>query len=462
MSRSSNRCDRALTVNRRIVDGKNVTGDDQTFVAGHLAECENCRVDAAVHRVYATDDSPFVKDELNRRRMISDIVMRAEIEDSTKTPLASSRHQTKRIVTIGLSLAAAAACAAAVFAFISPDKPQSDTAMKGFAESEPSFVDSSIHPTAPKTDPVPQRAWATLDKALLVQPRTGISILLEPHSHIALEGDENGPLKVRLSEGALLASVDPHRKDRRLVSVLTDKGMVTVKGTVFRVTTTPGGGETAVLRGAVIVALNNKETTTVAQGTSLSMSGGAPQGLTVESLNALSSKMELLSQLESDQGHKSSSEQEVLDTSDSSVEKTAQASVRNSNTKEVPYESISKLLAEAGSLRRQGDYLGAKERYVKLISKYPSSEETLTASVTLGTIELRKLNEPKDALRHFEYYLKSKDTTLRREALLGKADAYLQLGFVDEERQMLERYIRDYPDDLLTQGILKRMSAIKK
>jgi len=115
----------------------------------------------------------------------------------------------------------------------------------------------------------------------------------------------------------------------------------------------------------------------------------------------------------------------------------------------------SELFARANEARRSGGREAALELYEELIARYPSSVEAEDARVLVGNLRL-SLRSPSAALGEFERYPAG---ALTPEALWGRARALRSLQS-PEERQVLERIVREFPDSPYANGARQRLPQL--
>ena len=121
------------------------------------------------------------------------------------------------------------------------------------------------------------------------------------------------------------------------------------------------------------------------------------------------------------------------------------------------------LLVVAQDRRASRDFAGAASAYKELLRTHPASDEARAALVSLGQIEVDRLDDPAGALRHFDVYLGSGGKApLRVEALLGRARSLRALGRVDEERETLERFLAGHPDAIHASVAERRLDEIRR
>jgi len=117
----------------------------------------------------------------------------------------------------------------------------------------------------------------------------------------------------------------------------------------------------------------------------------------------------------------------------------------NSATKASP--SLKTLMKRARAHKRAGDWQAAVAAYENVERLYPKSNDARTSQVSMGQLYLDKLNQPSQALRHFNAYLKHGATgALAQEAMYGKAAALRKLGQRAAERDALNSLLAQYPD----------------
>jgi len=109
--------------------------------------------------------------------------------------------------------------------------------------------------------------------------------------------------------------------------------------------------------------------------------------------------------------------------------------------------------------REQGDYAVAVDCYERLLALFPSSPQALTAQAVLGRLLLDR-GDPGAALRHFDAYLASGETTLAEEAMLGRALAFGKLGRSVPEADAWQALLRAYPGSLHAARARDRLSVL--
>ena len=117
------------------------------------------------------------------------------------------------------------------------------------------------------------------------------------------------------------------------------------------------------------------------------------------------------------------------------------------------------LFAMANQARVQGYTAQAVAEYEQLILTYPSSREAFAARISLGMLYLQR-GQARQALEQFRTYGMSAGP-LTADALWGEAQALRALGHGQEERQALERIVRDHPQSAYAQTAQARLIELR-
>lgn len=124
--------------------------------------------------------------------------------------------------------------------------------------------------------------------------------------------------------------------------------------------------------------------------------------------------------------------------------------------------SAAELLMQAQQMRAARDWTGAAGTYQRLIQTYPDADESRAAFVSLGEIQLSKLERPMSALQHFNNYLAvAQRGPLAREALYGKIRALRALGRYGEESQAIAEFLERFPTAVRTREIRTRQKELE-
>lgn len=125
-----------------------------------------------------------------------------------------------------------------------------------------------------------------------------------------------------------------------------------------------------------------------------------------------------------------------------------------------PALSARDLLKAANAARRTGDYAKASAGYERLGREFPGTREDLIGRVSLGKLRLERLNDPGEALHHFDAYLDANARgNLAEEALYGRARALQRLGKSARERGAWSDLLRRFPNSVHADEARERMAA---
>lgn len=112
-----------------------------------------------------------------------------------------------------------------------------------------------------------------------------------------------------------------------------------------------------------------------------------------------------------------------------------------------PTASAESLLELARSQRVARDFAGAARTYEQLIRDYPSSAKVRATHVSLAQLYQGPLDDPANALRHFDRYL-DRGGPLAEEAHYGKIRALRSLGRNADAQVEVEAFLQTYPESV--------------
>ncbi len=118
-------------------------------------------------------------------------------------------------------------------------------------------------------------------------------------------------------------------------------------------------------------------------------------------------------------------------------------------------QSAQSLFLLANEARSDGRVTDAVRDYQRVQQEFPKSREAELATMSLGLLEMQQGNAPA-AWTHFH---RARLTHPSPEALWGEAQALRQLGRVDEERNLLEDLLSQYPGSAYASAASKRLGA---
>lgn len=118
-------------------------------------------------------------------------------------------------------------------------------------------------------------------------------------------------------------------------------------------------------------------------------------------------------------------------------------------------EDAAILFKSANLARREGDTQRAIALYTRLLQRYPATAEAQHARLTAGELELQRGSAAR-AMALFAHY---GNGPLAAEALWGQARALGTMGRIAEERAVMEKLLRHYPDAPCSTAARKRLRS---
>ncbi|MCP4677804.1 MAG: tetratricopeptide repeat protein [Deltaproteobacteria bacterium] len=267
---STKDCMRAFEIELRRAQELNVDPGDSRFYEEHLKTCADCGLEHQSLDILADEETSGALpslDDLARRRLVEDVIAQADelVLDEDENSETASRKTRGRLRTIGFGVGLAAASIAAILLLSNPAAPPVDqptgqtTALQQAATSIGTFALLSGDVLVGAQGAMigdhltPGDRLVTGDGRSVVQLPTDISLSIGPQTRLVLHEREDSALEVLLEEGQIQVSLAPDT-DRPGFSVVTEKGQIEVKGTIFSVSAQQLSVEVRVLRGEVEIA----------------------------------------------------------------------------------------------------------------------------------------------------------------------------------------------------------------
>ncbi|MBN2803629.1 MAG: tetratricopeptide repeat protein [Deltaproteobacteria bacterium] len=289
---------------------------------------------------------------------------------------------------------------------------------------------------------------------------------------------DGGDVKVSLRSGTIGLFVNPNRVHKHNVSIDAPHGQVFVKGTIFTVQVSLQDTRVEVFRGIVeFKPVNSSATFHVSLGNGAELAAGKIFSVTTPRTDVLRRKLlELASTFELNSintVNKNQSSDKAITSNTGALGKSnnpdhlqtpavPSRSNKNSNGNN-SHESIYTLTKKAQSCLIKQDWECAVSNYKKVLDAYPHNPESMTVFISLAKIELRFLNKPREALSHYQKYIKKVENgPLAEEAYFGIAESFRKLGNKNEEIQSLSQFIKLYPESSLIPKAQNRMNQLKQ
>ncbi len=293
---------------------------------------------------------------------------------------------------------------------------------------------------------------------LLVEP--GIKACLSAGGELRLAESTLSLRRIELLRGRLVASLDPQPAGSSF-SVSTRSARVTAVGTIFAVELSPTNEQVLVrvLKGSVKVRRGAEQERVLRAHQSLAFGADAPSDIPPsEEENDLN-----LLRSDATPGLSAAAETapaETLDVTGSSPPSRSPQAVGSAPVASEPV-SAGALLREALELRRKGRFAEAAQAYRRLLSQHAGSAEARAALVSLGDLQLSRLQQADAALSSFEAYLKSGDRALVQEAEYGRIRALRALGRAEEERRAIEQLLVRRPSGVHAESMRARLRSLQ-
>jgi hypothetical protein len=292
-------------------------------------------------------------------------------------------------------------------------------------------------------------------RAVFSLPR-GIALSLSDNTRIRIVDRGDPDPEVNLLTGEIIVAVEP-RQDRSIFAVVTNQGRIEVTGTTFMVSSNEAAVQVRMFQGEVEIRVpQDVKPRRLTQGRAASL-GQSPHSwaLSEADLESVRTRIEELTQL----GLVANAIAFEPDaTSPDGPKKDNRATPRPQQK-----PSLKELKNRIQQERGQHSWRAAAQTYQTLIKHHPGSDQAKTAIVSLGQLQLEKLNQPEAALKGFERYLSTAGPKpLAQEALFGKIKALGMLGNRSEELKAAEVFIRRYPIAVQVTQVKKRIEELKR
>ncbi|MBN2341895.1 MAG: outer membrane protein assembly factor BamD [Deltaproteobacteria bacterium] len=299
--------------------------------------------------------------------------------------------------------------------------------------------------------------------------------------------EKDGDVNVTMREGTVGLSIDPNRKKKQSVIVVTPQGNVAVKGTIFTVHVNEGITTVDVFRGIVQIepaSADSNPFTATAGHTALLPSGKVQ---TLEKPNAEALKQTLFQVTyepvasaesvanadgnQSPQKTSAAANSAAVQNNDAALsapqpttpENPASASsARQRQSQGAAAPSMQSYIEEAQACMIDQDWKCAAKKYRSALSRFPQRPESSTVLIGLAKIELRHLHAPQKALTHYQQYLqKTPNGPLAEEAHQGIIASYRNLGRTADEQNSLRGFVAKYPGSSYTPKAKTRLDQLQ-
>lgn len=432
------------------------SAEDARFQLEHVRGCPACAREQAVWQKLDTLHETAT-DEVERDVMLEDAALKTLW--SVKPPRLVGFTPAKRRIAV-LSGALALAAGTLLFFLQRPSAPDVQATVAHMTIGSGKAVGPA---GAVRRAGELVRAGETLratDSALCLVIEAGVRACLSPGGELRVADVALSQRRIELLRGRLVASLEPQPAGTTF-SVSTRTALVTAVGTIFAVEVGPKDDQVLVrvLRGAVSVRAAGATPRILRAHQSLTFGAETPGDL-----DAHQEEQDLaLLRLEPEAAPASSGADITapLASSDPGTAGTAVESAAPPAASATEPISAAALLRQALELRGRSRFAEAAQVYGKLLSSHRSSPEARAALVSLGDLQLSRLNNAAGALRSFEAYLAQGDPALRQEAEYGRIRALRALGRAAQERIAIERLLERFPSGVHADSMRARLQSLK-
>jgi TolA-binding protein len=442
-------CDDVTTLWDKEVSGSLPKSVEQALT-GHLSQCPECsdfvNLASNLFRLPVT----LSEDELNAA--IQSVARKAREERSARIAGIPGRW----------AIVAAAIAALAVISVVGVYVLSPDTGYEG--------------PEALQCSPSTPTALAP---GVLMSLCDGTSPPINLANREAPAEAGNRDVRISLQAGKVGLMVDPHRPDKRRVTVSTPLGDVRVKGTIFTVRVDDENAWVEVFRGIVEVtpSAGDADPYEVRSGYGAELVSGRVYSLSTSDAHAdtlrqilLKSKFDNSGQRdisgETDPGASmadTATDADISDSDNAAESADAGTHVRTLRPHKKNDDRLHDILQSAQSCLIDQDWECARTNYRQILSHHSNRPESLPVLISLAKIELRHLGAPNDALTHYRsYQRRAPNGPLAEEALLGIAESHRRLGNADRETESLRKFILQYPGSAHIQKVRGRLKQLEQ
>jgi ferric-dicitrate binding protein FerR (iron transport regulator) len=423
------RCARWMMLSDRQLLGEELAESELDLVRRHEGECVHCGREAALLRELRRVPLHVVPSEDEVRR----ILLQAEVAELDEPPLEEPQEELPRPVRVsprkrrlaaGATLLALAASLLLLFKQLRPvDAPPARAHVPAAG---------SAH-AGPAREVLPRALASRATEDTCGPVAHGIVLCLAAGSEVG-RVELQGPKRVvELKRGRAVASLNPQPPGSSF-SIAFRGGEVQAIGTVFSVQLEDDGAAYArVVRGKVLVRAKDMESEqALLAGQQLRLGATVVSALPLVEAER---DLELLGRWVS-----------VTDLGDSHAESSPQDPDAQQASGSDSLPTIKDELGRARDLRARGLFTPAATIYRSIHARSPGSESGRAALMSLASLQLSSLGDPRGALASFEAYLAGGSGPLRRQAEYGKIRALRRLGRTAEELEATRKFITRYPN----------------
>ncbi|MGM0597463.1 MAG: FecR domain-containing protein [Myxococcota bacterium] len=262
---------------------------EMEFIREHLEVCSHCSFEYKLMsnlNGLAVDKPLIPKDDLSRRRIVSEVVAK-----HNQKPSANKKKRSLQLILSGtVAVAAVAIVFAGYFLFYRTD--EDDPGRKGQITYVSGRAKLSGRELKPSVEPVVDDKIATRKGEVIYHLPGGTSILQKSDSFVQINSLASRRTSLFLVQGSIFVTVKRQSEDP-LVEIATPRGTVKVTGTRFQLEVVKNSVVLRMFRGQVQVITDNGKFQ-VAGGQSFNLNDSAPDKLSTRTADWLKSNFDRL------------------------------------------------------------------------------------------------------------------------------------------------------------------------
>jgi TolA-binding protein len=451
-------CERWASLLDREALEQALSTDDRQFQVEHVRGCTECARELVVWQKLEACATTADR-ELEPDLALEDAVLNQLWSEPSSAKPRMASH-VRRVAMVGVAFAAAAAVL--LFAWQRGGPPAADSALAHVTIGSGKALAEAGAVRRPGDSVKVGDTLRAGESPICLLIESGVRACLSAGGELRVADAALAHRRLELLRGRLVASLEPQRTGMTF-SVSARSALVTAVGTAFAVEVTEQEQVLVrVLHGTVSVrdgAASSAKQRLLRAHQSLVLGVGAPSEL------AATQEEQDLALLRMDvESTPAARAAEAAPAPASSAGATSTSGV-TSPARPAPSasepSSAADLLRQALELRGRGRFPEAAQVYGKLVAAHPGSQEARAALVSLGDLQLSRLNSAAAALRSFDSYLAGGDRALQQEAEYGRIRALRALGRAAEEQSAIERLLARYPSGVHADSMRARLQSLK-
>jgi hypothetical protein len=418
-------CERWIEIADRHAVGERVTDTDETFAREHALACDACAREA--HAFLAIEKLEPDALPASPRTEVDAVVARVRRE--------------RRVFRVGRVAAVAGvfAAAAAILFLLRDNKASVRESVRDVVSARAIVDRGEVHADGARCAEgcaIARGAHLVADRDTCIRIDGGVMVCLDARSEATYLDASMERRRVELSRGRAVVSLG-HQPEGTSFAIQTPAGEVRAIGTVFTVVV-GSSVELHALEG--IVAIESPERHERVEAPALfRFESGERSELPRRNIDADRALLE---------GRPAETAVDAGETPANPETKATPLASPDAGTRMAAAPpSVAELLARARAARASSQFKDAVAAYEELERTHAGDPAARAALVSLGSLQLDALRDPRAALTSFEAYIRSGDTTLLPEAREGRIRALRSMGLQAQEASAIREFVTQHPTD---------------